>query len=558
MSTRPAFTPASRAKRASRLFVLWMALFIAGAQLIWLGDSVARAETSTGSETSDAEVESESGLLAYARPGGGGSFKSGSSSSGSRSGSSSSGGFRSTSSSSSGFSTSSSGSYSGGGGGGGIAGIFFIPIIIIIVVIWVIASRSRAASSWSTGAPAVHWHPPPYEPPQGPINAISPRRQLLGLSQYDPNFSLVLFDDFLVALYTEIKQAQGRNLLARYQPYLGPMAMQSLGHPGGEITSVIVGSASIEEVHGVDASSAQVRVKVGFETNYGVRHAQGESAVYVHEEWTLTRRRDAKSRTPDKARVIGCPNCGAPLDVVAAGVCTHCRSNVTGGNFDWQVVNIDVLDTQARGPMLTSNVEEEGDDFPTIIDPGAQPRFRALEATDPGTTWPNLSNRIGLVFTEFQTAWAARDLVKMRPYMSDALFSTQTFWVEEYKRQGLRNITENPQIASLELANVTQDAFFDAVTVRVYASSLDFTVNAQTNQIVSGNRTHPRRYTEYWTMIRGRGAKGPPKTDKSCPNCGAPLDVSMTGVCNYCKVKVTTGQFDWVLSRIEQDEVYRG
>lgn len=540
-----------RAARA-RALLIWIAMVAAGAPLLCL------EESALGADVSSEESSTQADVLAYARPGGGGSFKSGSSSSsGSRSSSSS--GSRSTSSS--GFSsTSSSGSYSTGGGGGGLGGIFFFPIIVVIIVIWVLASRNRAASSWSTGAPQAHWHVPPYQPPLGPINTVSPRRQLLGLSQFDPNFSLVLFDDFLVALYTEIKQAQGRNLLMRYQPYLAPNAMQSLRHPGGEITSVIVGSASIEEVHGVDASSPQdpIRVKVGFETNYGVRHAQGESAVYVHEEWTLVRRRDARSRTPDKARVIGCPNCGAPLDVVAAGVCSHCRSNVTGGNFDWQIVQIDVLDTQARGPMLTSNVEEEGNDFPTVVDPAAQPRFRALEASDPGTTWPNLSNRIGLVFTEFQAAWAARDLVKMRPYMSDALFSTQTFWVEEYKRQGLRNITENPQIASLELANVTQDAFFDAVTVRLYASSLDYTVNAQTNQIVSGNRSHPRRYTEYWTMIRGRGAKGPPKTDKACPNCGAPLDVSMIGICNYCKVKVTTGQFDWVLSRIEQDEVYRG
>jgi len=146
----------------------------------------------------------------------------------------------------------------------------------------------------------------------------------------------------------------------------------------------------------------------------------------------------------------------------------------------------------------------------------------------------------------------------MRPYMSDALFATQTFWVEEYKRQRLRNITENAQIASLELANVTQDAFFDAFTVLLYASSLDYTVSDQNNQIVSGNRSSPRRYTEYWTLIRGRGAKGPPKTEKACPNCGAPLNVSMAGDCAYCKAKVTTGQFDWVLSRIEQDEVYQG
>jgi hypothetical protein len=398
----------------------------------------------------------------------------------------------------------------------------------------------------------------PYYPPSPPEPQVSQRRKLLELQHSDPNFSLVLFDDFLVALYTEIKTAQGRGLLARYQPYLSPAAMSALGPPGGEITSVIVGSASVEEVNGLDPSSSHVHVKIAFETNYGVRNPQGERAIYSHEEWIFARRRDAKSRTPDKARVIGCPNCGAPLDVVAAGVCTHCRSNVVGGAFDWVVESIAVLATEARGPMLTSNVAEEGTNYPSIIDPGAAPRFGALQTADAGTSWPGLSSRVGLIFTEFQTGWAARDLVKMRPFMSDALFATQTFWVEEYKRQGLRNITENARIASLELANVTQDAFFDAVTVRVYASSLDYTVADATNQIVSGDRARPRQYTEYWTIIRGRGAKGPPKLEKVCPNCGAPLNVTMVGDCTYCKVKVTTGQFDWVLSRIEQDEVYRG
>jgi hypothetical protein len=490
--------------------------------------------------------------IAEARPGGGSSFKGGSSS---RSGSSSSGGSRSGSSSGSFRSGSSSGSYSGGGssGGGGIGALLFIPILIVIIVIWVIVSRGRAAQTWSTAAP-MHI---PYNPGP-PVPTISPRRQLLALQASDPNFSLVLFDDFLVALYTELKTAQGNGSIARYQPYLGPGALQGLAPPGGMIGSVIVGSASIESVSGLDPSSTHVRVNVAFETNYAIRGPQGERAIYSHEEWTFSRRRDAKSRTPDKARVIGCPNCGAPLDVVAAGVCSHCRSNVTSGNFDWVVDQIQIHSTEARGPMLTSNVQEEGTNLPTVVDPQANQRFAALQASDPGTSWQGLTARVGLVFTEFQTAWAARDLIKMRPFMSDALFATQTFWVEEYKRQALRNITENAQIASLELANVTQDAFFDAVTVRLYASSLDYTVADANNQIVSGNRTHPRRYTEYWTLIRGRGAKGPPKLEKVCPNCGAPLDVTMVGDCTYCKVKVTTGQFDWVLSRIEQDEVYRG
>jgi hypothetical protein len=76
--------------------------------------------------------------------------------------------------------------------------------------------------------------------------------------------------------------------------------------------------------------------------------------------------------------------------------------------------------------------------------------------------------------------------------------------------------------------------------------------------VVSGNPKVDRFYSEYWTLIRGAGVRGAPRTDKSCPNCGAPLDVNMAGECEHCGAKVTRGEFDWVLSKIEQDDSYTG
>ena len=44
-----------------------------------------------------------------------------------------------------------------------------------------------------------------------------------------------------------------------------------------------------------------------------------------------------------------------------------------------------------------------------------------------------------------------------------------------------------------------------------------------------------------------------------CPSCGAALDkINAAGVCGYCDSRITSGKFDWVLSRIDQTEVYQG
>jgi len=119
-------------------------------------------------------------------------------------------------------------------------------------------------------------------------------------------------------------------------------------------------------------------------------------------------------------------------------------------------------------------------------------------------------------------------------------------------------MTEGATIERIELARVASDKFFDSLTVRLFASSLDYTIADDDGRLVGGNRTTPRRYSEYWTLIRGVGRRGAARSDGACPSCGAPLRIEMAGNCMYCRAKVTSGEFDWVLSRIEQDEVYEG
>jgi hypothetical protein len=53
--------------------------------------------------------------------------------------------------------------------------------------------------------------------------------------------------------------------------------------------------------------------------------------------------------------------------------------------------------------------------------------------------------------------------------------------------------------------------------------------------------------------------RGAARVEPECPNCGAALaDIEMAGSCRHCRAKVCSGEFDWVLGRIEQDESYQG
>jgi hypothetical protein len=113
-------------------------------------------------------------------------------------------------------------------------------------------------------------------------------------------------------------------------------------------------------------------------------------------------------------------------------------------------------------------------------------------------------------------------------------------------------------IERTERVKIVLDRHFDAITVRVWASGLDYTVSTRTGARVSGSQTQPRAYSEYWTLIRSAGVSGAPRSAASCPSCGSPLQVSMAGNCEHCGSHLTRGEFDWVLSKIEQDDVYAG
>lgn len=471
-------------------------------------------------------------VTAAARPGGGSSYSGGSSRSSGRS----------------------SGSSGGGGGDGALVHLLIwlcienpvIGVPLTLAVVGFVLYKKILGGhqhDWTSGASP---RAPAYAPPARRPASVEVIRTI------DPTFSRIVFEDFLYSLYAEVHRARGAGTLNLLSAYLSPQAVQQLQRSArGPVEGVVVGAMRLLEASA--SSQAGARVVVELESNY----TEAGRGAYVVERWTLVRGPSARSRSPDRVRVLGCPSCGAPQESLFSGTCRHCRRVVNDGSFDWTVQNVAVLQREERPPTLTSSAEERGTTDATIRDPELPRALAALKAKDPAFDVGQLQARVGLVFQQFQLAWSGRDLARMRPFLSDALFTTQEYWISAFVAERLRNITENARVTNLELVKITSDAFYDAVTVRLFATSLDYTVTDD-GRHVSGSRTKPRAYSEYWTFIRGTNRRGPARADLACSNCGAPLAVNMVGQCTYCKVKVTTGDFDWVLSRIEQDESYAG
>jgi len=322
------------------------------------------------------------------------------------------------------------------------------------------------------------------------------------------------------------------------------------------VQGIVIGAMRYVRFSGLQGPMLEVEIEI--ESNFlEVLRAGGTRRFYAVDRILLSRAVTARSRPLARAHTLDCPNCGAPLEAVRGTECSYCRQNVGFGRFDWMIAGFNSLTREARGPLLTSDVAETGTELPTIVDRGAPQRFEEITRKDPALSWQALQGRVALVFAELQVAWSGRDPMRIRPFVSDNLFQSMYYWIDLYTQARCRNLTENATILRVDLANVLSDAYFDAITLRVFASSIDYTISDD-GKLLSGNRSRPRTYSEYWTLIRGTARRGEPRRDSTCSNCGAPLRIAMTGQCEYCRVKITSGDFDWVLSRIEQDESYGG
>jgi len=453
----------------------------------------------------------------------------------------------------------------GGGGGGGGSGALVVfellwyllelcisypyvgvPVLLLIVVWLVRSARVKAANAdWDSGPPA----------------ELPPTRSLADVRSIDPEFSQAVFEDFAFRLFATAQRARASaESLAAVAPYVAQGARDELAQraPAGvAVQQVVVGALRVIRVDlPPESKDGRVRVGVEFEANV----ATAEHTYYSVETWLFSRDASRHSKPPGATRTFPCPNCGAPWQAAAMGtqVCANCGQTVDNGRFDWIVEDISLASIDERPPTVTQDVPERGTDLPTYVDHDALPLMSALTAADPNATDATITARLTAIYGALNQAWANNDLAPARPFVSDALYDYLEYWIDTYKRQSLRNQLTDMRITRTQLAKVDRDKYYDAVTIRLWGTGKDFVINTQTGRVLRGSKHVERPYSEYWTVIRGAGRQGKAHTDATCANCGAPLHITMGGDCEHCNAHVTAGEFDWVLSKIEQDDTYRG
>lgn len=108
-------------------------------------------------------------------------------------------------------------------------------------------------------------------------------------------------------------------------------------------------------------------------------------------------------------------------------------------------------------------------------------------------------------FFKIQGAWANRDIAPVRNLLTDEMYRIFQEDADRLKAQKQINRLENIAVRSVDVTEAWQESGSDFITARIYANLLDYNVDENSGQVISGSKTDPVKFEEYWTFTRPVG-----------------------------------------------------
>ena len=178
----------------------------------------------------------------------------------------------------------------------------------------------------------------------------------------------------------------------------------------------------------------------------------------------------------------------------------------------------------------------------------------AIKAHDPGFELEQFTQQVERVFFLVEEAWSERKPEMSRQVMGEQLWQQHRVQIQGYIDGHKRNMLDYLAVSNIWPVAAHSDQRYDTLTMRIVAACADYDVDDRSGKVVRGNK-EVTQWQEDWTFQRSSAAKtkeGGGTLGSKCPNCGAPLDVDLAGMCRYCKAPIMSGDYDWVLARISQ------
>ncbi|MGZ3768737.1 MAG: hypothetical protein ACXVCR_11750 [Bdellovibrio sp.] len=165
-------------------------------------------------------------------------------------------------------------------------------------------------------------------------------------------------------------------------------------------------------------------------------------------------------------------------------------------------------------------------------------------------------------FTAFhiiQQAWSEKRLDTMRRFISDGVYQRFNAQFTMMNLLTQTNVISDVRVLGMRVVKSYHDGGYDCLDVRIDASANDQFVCEKYPKLKSPGGLE--RFVEFWSFIRRSDYKKNQDIfhSENCPQCSAALSGKLveTARCPYCGTYLNSGEYDWVLAEITQEDNYR-
>lgn len=178
--------------------------------------------------------------------------------------------------------------------------------------------------------------------------------------------------------------------------------------------------------------------------------------------------------------------------------------------------------------------------------------IKEIQTTDPNFDGDKFKDYVGKLYINLQESWEAKDWKGIRVFESDALFNMHRRQLQEYIDHQKTNHLNNQSVDSVCLCEYKVDETTEVLIVRLNAYCVDYVQDDNSGALLEGSRDKLNERSYRLEFIRSKGAQtivDQPIQLANCPNCGAEIQISSSGECEYCHSVITNGKYGWVLNK---------
>jgi predicted lipid-binding transport protein (Tim44 family) len=131
--------------------------------------------------------------------------------------------------------------------------------------------------------------------------------------------------------------------------------------------------------------------------------------------------------------------------------------------------------------------------------------LRHIRQLDPSFDENKFSDLCMDNFFKIQGAWTNRDMTSAKNILTEEMFGILQNDADTLRTEKKINKLDNIAVRSVEMTEAWQEGGQDFITVRFMANLLDYT-ESESGQLLSGSKTEPVKFVEYWTFTRPAGS----------------------------------------------------